>query len=118
MPGKDRWLLIYWSPFILIVVIFVWRKIILEINRIEISDTGIIFTNLLTRRKLELKKSEVIGFKDTFQYGYKILLIDQSGKVIAKIHEDYYKDFKGLVDNLGVGYMGRIPTIWDRFFGD
>jgi hypothetical protein len=116
IPDKDRWFLIYGSPFILFVVIFVWRKILVEINEIEIADTRIIFKNVLTGRRFELRKSKLKGYKDSFRNGYKILLVDQSGNVVGKVHEHYYKDFKGLIDNLGLNYIGRIPNFWDKFF--
>ena len=114
IPDKEKWFLVYGSPFILFVVIFIWRKILIEINAIEIADNSITLTNLLTRRTRKIQKSELKGFKDTFRYGYTILLVDQSDKVTARIHEHYYKDFKALIDNLGLQYVGRIPTFWDK----
>jgi hypothetical protein len=116
IPHKEKWFLVYGSPFILFVVVFIWRKILIEINQIEIADDSVTLTNLLTRRTREIQKSELKGFKDTFRYGYTILLVDQSDKVTAKIHEHYYKDFKGLIDNLGLQYIGRVPTFWDKVF--
>ena len=114
IPDRERWFLIYGSPFILFVVIFIWRKILIEINEIEIFNTEVTLRNLLTRRTHEIKRSQLKGYKDTFKNGYTILLVDQSDNVIAKIQEHYYKDFKGLIDNLGLEYIGRVPTFWDK----
>jgi len=114
IPDREKWFLVYGSPFILFVVIFIWRKILIEINEIEITDKTITLRNLLTRRTREIQKSDLKGYKDTFRNGYTILLVDQSDKVTAKIHEHYYKDFKGLINNLGLLYAGRIPTFWDK----
>lgn len=114
ISDRERWFLIYGIPFILFVVIFIWRKILIEINEIEIADKTITLRNLLTRRTREIQKSELRGYKDTFRYGYTILLVDQSNKVAAKIHEHYYKDFKGLISNLGLRYAGRVPSFWDK----
>ena len=114
IPDREKWFLIYGSPFILFVIIFIWRTILIEINEIEITDTIITLRNLLTRKTREVKKSELKGYKDTFKYGYTILLVDQSDNVTAKIHEHYYKDFKGLIDSLGLQYIGRVPTFLDK----
>ena len=114
IPDREKWFLVYGSPFILFVVIFIWRKILIEINEIEISDNSITLRNLLTRRTREIQRSNLKGYKDTFRNGYTILLVDQSDKVTAKIHEHYYKDFKGLINNLGLHYTGRVPTFWDK----
>lgn len=116
IPNREKFFFIYGSPFMLFVVVFIWRKILVEINEIELTDSKVVFKNLLTRRTLEFKKSGLKGYKDSFRNGYIILLVDQSDKVIAKIHEHYYKDFKGLIDNLGLNYIGRIPTFWDKIF--
>lgn len=114
IPDREKWFLIYGSPFILFVVIFIWRKILIEINEIEISDRVITLRNPLTRRKHEIQKNQLKGYKDTFRNGYTIFLVDQSENVIAKIQEHYYKDFKGLTDNLELKYIGRVPTFWDK----
>lgn len=114
IPERERWFLIYGSPFILFVVIFIWRKILIEINEIEIFNSEVTVRNLLTRRTHKIKTSQLKGYKDTFKNGYTILLVDLSDNVIAKIQEHYYKDFKGLIDNLGLVYIGRVPTFWDK----
>jgi hypothetical protein len=114
IPDKEKWFLVYGSPFILFVVIFIWRKVLIEINEIEIADKTITLKNLLTRRTRVIQRSELKGYRDTFRNGYTILLVDQSDRVTAKIHEHYYKDFKRLIDNLGLLYVGRVPTFWDK----
>lgn len=114
IPDREKWFLIYGSPFILFVVFFIWRKILIEINEVQIISTAITLKNILTRRTREIHKEQLKGYKDTFRNGYTILLVDQSDNVIAKIQEHYYQDFKGLIDNLGLKYIGRVPTFWDK----
>lgn len=96
-------------------ILFLGRMILFELNLISITENNIILKNILSRRTIELDKSKLIGYKDTFSWGYKILLIDSSNKVVAKLHEYCYTDFISMRTNLGLDYLGRIPTFLDKF---
>lgn len=56
------------------------------------------------------------GFKDQFSNGYTLLLIDNSGKVLAKLKDPYFEDLKSIKDNLGLKYLGKTSTFWDKIF--
>lgn len=85
-------------------------------NQIEISESTIEIRNPFTKRTKKIEKLKIKGFKDAFKNGYTVLIIDDSDKVIAKIHDYYYKDFQGLINNLGLKYLERVPTIFDKVF--
>jgi hypothetical protein len=116
IPYEDKLFFIFGGPFILIVTFFVWRKILVEINQIEITDNRIIIKNILTRKCNEINRENIKGFKDHYRNGHTILLIDHSNKVVCKIHEHYYKNFSGLINRLELNYIGRIPTFLDKIF--
>ena len=101
-------------PSLAFLIIFLGHKVFFEINNVTIDDSKIEIQNLISRRTRELKKNELKGFKDKFSNGYSILLIDNSDKVIAKMSDLYYKDFKSLRNNLGLKYLGRVSTFWDK----
>jgi hypothetical protein len=112
--GQDKKAMIFVGPLLLFVLTFVWVKILTEMNQLEITESAIQIKNLLTKRTKRIEKQKIKGFKDTFKNGYTILIVDHSDKVVAKIHDYYYKDFKGLIDNLGLKYIERVPTFWDK----
>ncbi len=116
IPVKEKLFLVYGSPFILFVVVFLWRKILVEVNSVDLTESEIILTNILTRRTKVLAKECLTGYRDTFRHGYTILLIDKNDKVAAKIHEHYYRQFPVLIENLGLIYLGRVPDFWDKLF--
>ena len=93
---------------------FLGHRVFFEINQITIDDIKIEIQNLFLRRTKELKKKDLKGYKDKFSNGYSLLLVDNSGKIVAKISDPYYKDFKTLRDNLGLTYLGRVSTFWDK----
>jgi len=96
-------------------ILFLGRMILVELKFISITKNRIILKNILSRRSIELDKSKLIGYKDTYSWGYKILLIDNSNKIVAKLHEYCYTDFISLRNNLELDYLGRIPTFLDKF---
>jgi hypothetical protein len=100
------------GTLLLLMTILIWRKILTEMNHIEITESTIKIKNLFTKRTKRIEKQKTKGFKDIFKNGY----IDDSNKVVAKIHDYYYKDFQGLIDNLGLKHLERIPTTLDKIF--
>jgi hypothetical protein len=104
------------GAWLLLMTILVWRKILTEMNQIEINEFIIEIKNPFTMRTKRIEKQKIKGFKDIFRNGYTILIIGDDNKVIAKIHDYYYKDFQGLIDNLGLQYLGRMPTLFDKIF--
>ena len=103
------------GSLLLILTVFVWRKIFLEMNQITISGSTIEMRNLFTRRAKKIEKSRAKGYKDMLKSGYTIQIIDENDRVWATIHDYYYHDFKALVDNLGIKYLERVPTLMDKF---
>lgn len=101
---------------LLFMTLLVWRKILTEMNQIEITESTIEIKNPITKRTRRIEKQKVKGFKDIFKNGYTILIISHNDKVIAKIHDYYYKDFQGLINNLGIKYLERVPTTLDKIF--
>lgn len=93
--GQDLRALIFVGPLLIFVLIFLWKKILTEMNQIEITEL-------------------IIQVKNPFRNGYTILLIDNNDKIVAKINDYYYQDFKLLRHNLGLNYLGRVPTFIDR----
>jgi hypothetical protein len=114
MEKKERLFMLYGGPFLLFTSVFILNKILTEINEVEITGTTIRTRNLVTKKQKEIEKKNIKGFKDTFRGGYRILLIDKEDKVVLKISEHYYKDFKVLIDNLGLTYLERERTFWDK----
>lgn len=112
--GLDKKVLIFVGPPVLLGLSFVWHKILTEMNELEITESTIQIKNLFTKRTKKIDKKKLKGFKDTFNNGYTILIIDRSDKTIARIHDYYYKDFKELIDNLGLDYIERVPTFWEK----
>lgn len=105
IPKKETWFLIFASPFILLSLILVWRKISVELNLIEITDTRIIIRNLLTRRTSNIEKCNLKGYIDSFSNGHVVLLVDKSDKVIARISKQYYRNFNELMLKLELKYL-------------
>jgi type III secretory pathway component EscR len=103
------------GSLLLVLTIFVWRKIFVEMNQITITGSTIELTNLFTRRAKKIEKTRAKGYKDILKKGYTVLIIDENDQVWAKIHDYYYLDFKALVDNLGLKHLERIPTFMDKF---
>jgi hypothetical protein len=101
-------------PSLGFLILFLGYRVFFEINQITIDDTKIEIQNLISRRTKEIKKKDLKGYKDKFSNGYSLLLLDNMDKVVAKVSDPYYKDFKSLRDNLGLPYLGRIPTFWDK----
>ena len=112
--GQDKRALIFAGPFLIFVTGYVWRKILIEMNQVTVTDSSIELRNPFTRRTKKIDKQNVKGVKDIFRNGYTILIIDNSDKVISKIHDYYYMDFKDLCNNLGLKYLEHIPTFWDK----
>ena len=112
--GQDGRALILVGPLLLIVTILIWIKILTEMNQVTVTKSHIEIKNPFTRRTKKIAKQKTKGFKDIFKNGYTILIIDDSDKVIGKLHDYYYSDFKELRDNLGLNYIERIPTFWDK----
>jgi len=100
--------------FFVLVLVWIWNKILTEMNQVTITDSSIEIKNPFTKRTKKIEKQMTKGFKDTFKNGYTILLIDNDDKVIAKLHDYYYRDFKDLRDKLGIKYLERVPTFWDK----
>jgi hypothetical protein len=109
-----RLIVLFVGLFFLLVLVWIWNKILTEMNQVTITDSSIEIKNPFTRRTKKIEKQRTKGFKDIFKNGYTILLIDNNDKVIAKLHDYYYRDFKGLRDNLGIKYLDRVPTFWDK----
>lgn len=112
--GQDGRALIFAGPLLLLVTVFIWIKILTEMNQVMVTNSHIEIKNPFTQRTKKIEKQKTKGFKDIFKNGYTILIIDDSGKVIGKLHDYYYSDFKGLRDNLGLEYIERVPTFWDK----
>jgi hypothetical protein len=104
------------GAWLLFMTFLLWRKILTEMNQIEITESLIEIKNPFTKRKKRIEKQKIKGFKDIFRNGYTILIICDDNKVIAKIHDYYYKDFQVLIDNLGLQYLERMPTFFDKIF--
>ncbi len=104
------------GTLLLSMTFFVWRKILTEMNQIVITESTIEIKNPITKRAKRIEKQKIKGFKDIFKNGYTILIIDDNDKVIVKIHDYYYKDFQGLINNLGIKYLERVPTTLDKLF--
>jgi hypothetical protein len=101
-------------PSLGFLILFLGYRVFFEINEITIDDSKIKIQNLISRRTREINKKDLKGFKDKFSNGYSLILVDNMDKVVAKLSDPYYKDFKSLRDNLGLTYLGRIPTLWDK----
>ena len=100
------WYLFFQSLF-LFTIGFLWSKIINEINQIEITESKLIFKNVLTRKTNIILKEQLVGFRDSFWNGYTIKLIDGKGKTVGKIHEQYYRNFKSIMNGLDLEYLDR-----------
>jgi hypothetical protein len=111
---QDGRALIFVGPLLLLVTIFIWTKILTEMNQVTVTNSHIEIKNPFTQRTKRIEKQKIKGFKDIFKNGYTVLIIDNSDKVIGKLHDYYYSDFKGLRDNLGLEYIERVPTFWDK----
>jgi hypothetical protein len=114
--GQDRRALIFAGPLFLFMTIFIWIKILTEMNQVTVTNSHIEIKNPFTQRTKKIEKQKTKGFKEIFKNCYTILIIDDSDKVAGKLHHYYYSDFKGLRDNLGLEYIERIPTFWDKIF--
>ena len=112
--GRDLRALTFVGPLLIFVTVCLWKKILTEMNHIEITELTIQVKNPFTKRVNLIKKENLKGFKDIFRNGYTILLVDEQENIVAKISDYYYHDFEVLRENLGLDYIGRIPTFWDR----
>jgi hypothetical protein len=112
--GQDERALIFAGPLLLFVTVFIWLKILTEMNQVTVTDSHIEIKNPFTKRTNRIDKQTTKGIKDIFKNGYTILIVDNSDKVVGKLHDYYYHDFKELRDNLGLDYLERIPTFWDK----
>jgi hypothetical protein len=114
LDQKDKLFMRLGWPSLGFLILFLGHKVFFEINQISIDDKKVLITNVISRRTKEINKQGLKGYKDKFFNGYSLLLIDQSDKVVAKMSDPYYKDFKTLRDNLKLTYLGRVPTFWDK----
>ncbi|MBF8965659.1 hypothetical protein I0P70_20575 [Pontibacter sp. FD36] len=98
-----------WYLFFQLVFLFtiglLWKKVIFDINNIEVTNTEIRITNLLTKKVRIIQRDSLIGFKDSFWNGYTVKLIDKEGKTVAKLYEEYYRNFKDLLITLNLDYL-------------
>ena len=113
--GQDKRALIFVGPLLIFVTIWIWRELLTEMNQVTVTDSYIEIKNPFTKRTKRIDKQNIKGVKDIFRNGYTILIIDNSDKVLGKIHDYYYRDFKDLCNNLGLKYLERIPTFLDKF---
>lgn len=95
-------------------LLFIWNKILTEIDQITITDSSIEIVNVFTKRKRKINRQDIKGFKDSFKNGYTILIVDHNERVLAKIHDYYYQEFIELKENLGIKYLERVPTFWNK----
>ena len=96
---------IFFQLLFLFTIGFLWKKVIFDINIIEVTSTEIRITNLLTKKLKLIQRNSLLGFKDSFWNGYTVKLIDKEGNNVAKIYEEYYRNFKDLLNNLNLNYL-------------
>lgn len=113
MENKDKLFLLFGGPFLILAIVVFWRMLLNELREIKIDNAIITLTSVLTKKEKKIEIDKLKGFKNNI-WSNHILLIDKNEKIVTRIYEPFYKDFKNLLGTMELEYLGRTSTWFSR----